>query len=64
MIGLILGFFAYIPIAYFIASYSATTIDVTFSWSAVMTAVLLGVMMPIVANIVPIRVNTYLFLKD
>ncbi|KAL6065065.1 FtsX domain-containing protein [Balamuthia mandrillaris] len=56
-IGLGLGaaFLVNIPVAYFIASYSDTEMDIRLSSISIAIGLALGFIMPIIANIIPIR---------
>jgi ABC-type antimicrobial peptide transport system permease subunit len=54
-IGLLLAFLINIVVAYFIAGYTSTAVDVLIGSTPVLVGVSLGLFMPIVANIIPIR---------
>eukprot|EP00026_Physarum_polycephalum_P001035 Phypoly_transcript_01036.p1 GENE.Phypoly_transcript_01036~~Phypoly_transcript_01036.p1 ORF type:complete len:1168 (+),score=174.37 Phypoly_transcript_01036:78-3581(+) len=55
LFGLLFGWLIYLIVAAFIASFVNLPVDVEFTTSAIVVAVLLGFFMPIVANIFPIR---------
>ncbi|ELR12239.1 efflux ABC transporter, permease, putative, partial [Acanthamoeba castellanii str. Neff] len=54
-IGLLLAFFINVIVAYFIADYTSTAVNVLIGWTPVLVGVSLGLFMPIIANIIPIR---------
>ncbi|KAJ3299821.1 hypothetical protein HK104_006755 [Borealophlyctis nickersoniae] len=54
-LGLLISFIAYIPIAYFISTFTATPLLPTFTLSALLLSILLGLCLPLLGTIVPIR---------
>ena len=55
LVGVLLGWLIYLPIGSYIASFSSYGLDMSLNSTAVTLAVVLGFIMPIVANVVPIK---------
>ena len=55
LIGVLLGWVIYLPIGSYIASFSSYGLDMSLNGVAVALAVVLGFVMPILANVVPIK---------
>ncbi len=59
-LGVVIGFLLNAPIAWVIASFSATDVDLSLTTTSLGLGVALGIIMPFFANIIPIRVgNTF-----
>lgn len=55
LVGVLLGWVIYLPIGSYIASFSSYGLDMSLNSTAVILAVVLGFVMPIIANVVPIK---------
>lgn len=54
-LGLLVGFLGYLPLAEFIANYTMSDVFPTLAEGAIAAAVLIGVVVPLAANILPIQ---------
>jgi len=64
LIGLSLGFIIYLPVAWYLADFSDTEINPYLQTRSIVLGILLGTIMPVVANIVPIRQALSRTLRD
>jgi ABC-type antimicrobial peptide transport system permease subunit len=55
VLGLFLAFLLNTVVSYYAADYTGTEIDVALGWTPVLVGISLGLLMPIIANIAPIR---------
>eukprot|EP00762_Andalucia_godoyi_P002414 ANDGO_02681.mRNA.1 FtsX domain-containing protein len=54
-LGLLFAFLANIPVALYLADFAATDPDFSLSWQAICLGLAVGILIPIFANIIPIR---------